>query len=53
MENVLADNYDHPKEIEALMTAVCEYHLVSIRAYGEMGCEGTSISDELVRLGEV
>ena len=47
MENVLADYYEHPNEIKALMRAVCDYHLMSIRSYGEMGCEGISISDDL------
>lgn len=47
MENVLADFYEHPQEIKALMRAICDYHLLAIRTYGEMGCDGVTISDDL------
>ena len=47
MENVLADFYENPKGIKKLMRAICDFHLIAIRAFGEMGCDGITISDDL------
>jgi hypothetical protein len=47
MENVLLDFYENPDGVRALMRAICDFHLAAIRAYGEMGCDGLSTSDDL------
>ena len=47
MENVLADFYENPQKIKMLMRAICDFHLAAIRAYGDMGCDGITISDDL------
>ena len=47
MENALADFYENPEGIRALMRAICDFHLAAIRAFGEIGLDGISISDDL------
>ena len=47
MQNVLADFYENPEGIKALMRAICDFHLAAIRAYGDLGFDGISISDDL------
>jgi len=47
MENALMDFYENPEDVRTLLRAICDFHLHAIRAYGEMGYDGVSMSDDL------
>ena len=47
MENSLMDFYNHPQEVMKLMEAIRDFHILAIRAYGDLGYDGITISDDL------
>ena len=47
MENSLMDFYNHPQGVKKLMQAITDFHVSAIRAYGELGYDGITISDDL------